>query len=159
MHADTIEQKLAALGLSLPALPVSTGIYKRCLQNGAYLYVSGHVSVANDGNYITGKIGFDMDVEQGAAAARQAGLAILAAVKEHTGTLEAIQRVIRLFGMVNCASDFEKHPLVINGCSELYAQLWGEENGIGVRSAVGMLSLPGNAAVEIEALFELVNGE
>jgi enamine deaminase RidA (YjgF/YER057c/UK114 family) len=152
---NTIEQRLAALGLSLPALPVSAGIYKRCLQSGSYLYVSGHVSVANDGSYITGKLGSDMDVEQGKAAACQAGLAILASVKQYTGTLDAIKRVIKLLGMVNSTADFEKHPLVINGCSELYAQLWGEENGIGVRSAVGMFSLPGNAAVEIEALFEV----
>ena len=155
MSEETIEQKLAALGLSLPVLPVSGGIYKRCLKTGKYLYISGHVSVAGDGSYITGKAGYDIDVEQAKTAARQAGLAILASVKQCTGSLETIQRVIKLLGMVNCTPDFEKHPLVINGCSELYAQLWGDEFGIGVRSAVGMASLPGNAAVEIEAMFEL----
>jgi enamine deaminase RidA (YjgF/YER057c/UK114 family) len=151
-----VEQKLAAMGLSLPILPGTPGIYKRCVQTGQYLYVSGHVSVAADGSYITGKAGFDLDIEAGKTAARQAGLAILTSVKQHMGSLDTIKRVIKLLGMVNSTPDFEKHPVVINGCSELYAQLWGEENGIGVRSAVGMSSLPGNAAVEIEALFELI---
>ena len=158
MSIPVIEQKLAAMGLSLPILPGTPGIYKRCVQTGQYLYVSGHVSIAADGSYITGKSGYDMDIEAGKIAARQAGLAILTSVKQYTGSLDAIKRVIKLLGMVNSTPDFEKHPIVINGCSELYAQLWGEENGIGVRSAVGMSSLPGNAAVEIEALFE-VNGE
>jgi enamine deaminase RidA (YjgF/YER057c/UK114 family) len=155
MSIHIVEQKLAAMGLSLPVLPGTPGIYKRCVQTGQYLYVSGHVSVTADGNYITGKAGFDMDIEAAKIAARQAGLAILTSIKQHTGSLDAIKRVIKLLGMVNSTPDFEKHPVVINGCSELYAQLWGEENGIGVRSAVGMSSLPGNAAVEIEALFEL----
>jgi len=143
------------MGLSLPILPGTPGIYKRCVQTGQHLYVSGHVSIAADGSYITGKVGYDFDLEAGKIAARQAGLAILTSIKQHTGSLDAIKRVIKLLGMVNSTADFEKHPLVINGCSELYADLWGEENGIGVRSAVGMASLPGNAAVEIEALFEL----
>ncbi len=150
-----IEQKLQEMGLSLPVLPGSKGIYKRCLVTGNHLYVSGHVSVNADGTYITGKLGKELNEEQGKIAARQCGLGILASVKDVMGDLQKIKRVIKLLGMVNSVPDYEKHPVVINGCSELYAALWGEENGIGVRSAVGMGSLPNNVAVEIEAIFEL----
>jgi enamine deaminase RidA (YjgF/YER057c/UK114 family) len=155
MQSGVIEQKLAALGLALPVLPASKGIYKSCLQTGNYLYVSGHVSVNTDGSYIAGKLGKDINEDQGRIAARQAGLAMLTSIKKHVGELDKIKRVIKLLGMVNSTPDFEKHPVIINGCSELFAQLWGDDNGIGVRSAVGMGSLPGNVAVEIEAIFEL----
>ena len=152
---NSIEQKLTALNLQLPVLPVSKGIYKRCLVTGNLLYVSGHISVNTDGSPITGKLGKDLTDEEGKAAARQCGLAMLSAIKEHFGTLDRIRRVVKLLGMVNATPEYEKHPVVINGCSELFAQLWGDENGIGVRSAVGMGSLPGNVAVEIEAIFEI----
>jgi enamine deaminase RidA (YjgF/YER057c/UK114 family) len=96
-----------------------------------------------------------MDMEQGKLAARQVGLAILSTIKTNLGSLNKVKRVIKVLGMVNCTPDFEKHPYVINGCSELFAQVWGTENGIGVRSAVGFGSLPDNIPVEIEAMFEL----
>ena len=151
----TIEQKLSELNFSLPVLPASKGIYKKCLQVGTLLYVSGHVSVSSDGSSITGKIGKDLSDEEGRLAARQCGLAILSSLKDHLGDLDKIRRVIKILGMVNCTAEYGNQPVVINGCSELYVQLWGEENGKGVRSAVGMGSLPGNVAVEIEAIFEL----
>jgi enamine deaminase RidA (YjgF/YER057c/UK114 family) len=151
----TVEEKLNELGYSLPVLPASKGIYKRCLVDGNHLYVSGHVSVNADGSSITGKLGKDLDDEQGKTAARQCGLAILASIKDHFGDLGKIKRVIKLLGMVNAIPEYEKHPIVINGCSELFVTLWGDDNGKGVRSAVGMGSLPGNVAVEIEAIFEL----
>jgi enamine deaminase RidA (YjgF/YER057c/UK114 family) len=151
----TIEQKLAELNLSLPSIPPSKGIYKRCLIADNLLYVSGHVSINQDGSSIKGKLGKDLSDEEGKRAARQCGLAILASVKDHFGNFDSIKRVIKVFGMVNSTPDYENHPLIINGCSELFVQLWGEENGKGVRSAVGMGSLPGNVAVEIEAIFEL----
>jgi len=150
-----IEEKLSALGLSLPVLPASKGIYKRCLVTGDLLYVSGHISVNNDGSYLTGKLGKDMSDEDGKLAARQCGLAILSSIEEQLGGFDKIKRVIKLFGMVNSTPDFERHAIVINGCSELFVQLWGDENGKGVRSAVGMSSLPFGVAVEIEAIFEL----
>lgn len=149
-----VEQKLKDLGLSLPILPGSKGIYKRCLVTGNHLYVSGHVSVNSDGSYITGKLGKDLNEEQGKEAAQQCGLGILVSVKDVMGDLQKIKRVIKLLGMVNSIPDYEKHPLVINGCSELFSNIWGDD-GIGVRSAVGMGSLPNNVAVEIEAIFEL----
>jgi enamine deaminase RidA (YjgF/YER057c/UK114 family) len=155
MQDDAIEKKIRAMGLSLPILPTSKGIYKRCLQEGNILFVSGHVSVNSDGSYITGKLGKDLNDEQGKIAARQCGLAILTSVKDHFGTLDKVKRVIKMLGMVNAVPEYEKHPIVINGCSELFAELWGQDYGIGVRSAVGMGSLPGNVAVEIEAIFEV----
>lgn len=143
------------MGLELPVLPASKGIYNRCLADGHHLYVSGHISVNTDGSSITGKLGKDLSDDEGKAAARQCGLAILSSIKDHFGTLDKVKRVIKILGMVNAVPEYEKHPVVINGCSELFVELWGEENGKGVRSAVGMGSLPGNVAVEIEALFEI----
>jgi len=150
-----VEKKLSELNLSLPVLPPSKGIYKKCLEVGNLLYVSGHVSVDNGGGMIRGKLGKDLSDDQGKLAARQCGLAILRSVKEHLGDLEKIKRVIKILGMVNCTPDYENQPVIINGCSELYVQIWGDEYGKGVRSAVGMGSLPGNVAVEVEAIFEL----
>jgi enamine deaminase RidA (YjgF/YER057c/UK114 family) len=104
---------------------------------------------------IRGRIGLDMNQENGKLAAQQVGLTILSTLKTNLGSFDKIKRVIKVLGMVNCTSDFENHPFVINGCSELFANIWGTENGVGVRSAVGMGSLPGNIPVEIEAVFEL----
>jgi len=108
-----------------------------------------------DGTLMQGKIGKDMDQEAGKLAARQAGLTILATLISNFGSLNRIKRVIKVFGMVNATTDFEKQPYVINGCSELLVEVFGRENGIGVRSAVGVGSLPENVPVEIEGIFEL----
>lgn len=149
------EQNLAKLNVTLPPAPLPAGVYKPCLVDGKYLYVSGHGPVKDDKSLITGRVGKDMDMEEGKLAARQVGLAILSTIKAYLGSLDQVKRVIKVLGMVNCTPEFEKHPYVINGCSELFAEIWGEEQGIGVRSAVGMGSLPNNISVEIEALFEL----
>ncbi|HUR10314.1 MAG TPA: RidA family protein [Flavitalea sp.] len=149
------EDIISSKGILLPAPPAPVGIYKPCVIAGKQVFVSGHGPLQMDGTLITGRVGDDMDIEEGKAAARQVGLAILATLKNHFGSLDKIGRVIKVLGMVNCTSDFEKHPAVINGCSELFASVWGEDKGIGVRSAVGMGSLPGNITVEIEAIFEL----
>jgi enamine deaminase RidA (YjgF/YER057c/UK114 family) len=155
MSNNTAEQNFAALGLTLPPAPAPVGVYKPCLQDGKYLYVSGHGPLREDKTLITGKVGQDLDADAGKLAARQVGLAILATVRAHLGSLDKVQRVVKTLGMVGCTPDFEKHPYVINGCSELFAQVWGPDHGVGVRSAVGMGSLPGNIAVEVEVLFEL----
>ncbi|HVS94674.1 MAG TPA: RidA family protein [Mucilaginibacter sp.] len=152
---NTPEENFAALGLKLPPAPKPMGVYKPCLVDGKYLYVSGHGTVKEDGTLIVGRIGDAVEPEDGKLAARQVGLAILATIKANLGSLDRVKRVIKVLGMVNCTPDFEQHPFIINGCSELFAKVWGEENGVGVRSAVGMGSLPGNIPVEIEALFEL----
>ncbi|MES2110244.1 MAG: RidA family protein [Bacteroidota bacterium] len=152
---NTAEQNFAALGLNLPPAPKPLGVYKPCLIDGKYLYLSGHGTVQDDGSLIIGRIGTDFTPEEGKLAARQVGLAMLATIKANIGSLDKVKRVIKVLGMVNCTTDFGRHPFIINGCSELFAKVWGEENGIGVRSAVGMGSLPDNIPVEIEALFEL----
>jgi len=149
------EQKLKDLGLILPPPPKPLGVYKPFLQVGDTVYVSGHGTVKEDGSLIIGRVGEDMDMEAGKAAARQVGLAILATLRFNLGTLNRIDRVIKVLGMVNATTDFEKHPYVINGCSEIFSEIWGERLGIGVRSAVGMATLPDNIPVEIEAQFLL----
>ena len=149
------EEAFKSLNLSLPPAPTPLGVYKPCLIDGKYLYLSGHGPVRDDKTLIIGRIGSEMDIEQGKLAARQVGLTMLSTIKDNLGSLNKVKRVIKILGMVNCTADFERHPYVINGCSELFAQVWGTENGIGVRSAVGMGSLPDNIPVEVEALFEL----
>lgn len=151
----TAEEKLESLALTLPPPPKPLGVYKPFLQIGNMVYVSGHGTVQEDGSLIIGRIGDTMNQEGGKLAARQVGLAILATLRENLGSLDKIDRVIKVLGMVNCVPEFEKHPYIINGCSELFAEIWGDENGIGVRSAIGMGSLPDNIPVEIEAQFML----
>lgn len=151
----TAEENFTKLGLELPPAPSPMGVYKPCLIVDNFIYVSGHGPVQMDGSRIIGRIGEDMDIEAGKLAAQQVGLTMLATLKANLGSLDRIKRVIKVLGMVNCTSDFERHPYVINGCSELFANVWGTENGIGVRSAVGFGSLPENIPVEIEAMFEL----
>jgi enamine deaminase RidA (YjgF/YER057c/UK114 family) len=102
-----------------------------------------------------GRVGQTLTVEEARAAARQVGMAILATVREQLGSLDRVKKVVKVFGMVNCTPEFRDHPHVIDGCSELFADVFGPVNGIGARSAVGMGSLPGNIAVEIEAIFEI----
>jgi enamine deaminase RidA (YjgF/YER057c/UK114 family) len=155
MAKTSPEENFAALGLTLPPAPKPLGVYKPGLKVDHFYYVSGHGTVQADGSLIIGRIGVELDIEEGKLAARQVGLAILATLKAQLGSLNRIKRVIKVLGMVNATEDFLRHPYVINGCSELFAQVWGEENGIGVRSAVGMGSLPDNIPVEIEAIFEL----
>ncbi len=155
MENLTADERFEQLGLTLPPAPTPLGVYKPFLIDGKYLYISGHGPVCNDKSLIIGRIGESISMEDGKLAARQVGLAILSTIKTNLGSLDRVKRVIKVLGMVNCTADFEKHPFIINGCSELFAQIWGEENGIGTRSAVGMGSLPDNIPVEIEALMEL----
>lgn len=152
---NTPDQNFEALNLQLPPAPSPLGVYKPCLIVGNYLYLSGHGTVQNDGTLIIGRVGDALDMDEAKQAAQQVGLAMLATIKKNIGSFDKIKRVIKVLGMVNCVPEFESHPYVINGCSELFAKVWGKENGIGVRSAVGMGSLPDNIPVEIEAMFEL----
>lgn len=149
------ETHLLQLGLELPSAPVPAAVYKSIVIAGSMAYVSGHGPLRSDGTMITGRVGSDLTLEEGKAAARQVGLAILATLRKQLGSLDNVRRVIKVLGMVNSAPDFYDHPKVINGCSELFADVWGQDNGVGARSAVGMGPLPGNIAVEIEAIFEL----
>jgi enamine deaminase RidA (YjgF/YER057c/UK114 family) len=155
MTTFSAQENFLKLGLELPPPPSPLGVYKPCLIDGKYLYLSGHGPVKNDKSLIIGRIGEDMDMDAGKLAARQVGLTMLSTIIAHLGSLDKIKRVIKVLGMVNCTANFEKHPYIINGCSELLREVWGAENGVGVRSAVGMGSLPDNIPVEIEAIFEL----
>jgi enamine deaminase RidA (YjgF/YER057c/UK114 family) len=152
MSAD---QNFAKLGLTLPPAPKPLGVYKPFLIVGDIAYVSGHGTVQEDGSLIIGRVGEELDVEAGKQAAQQVGLAILATLKANLGSLDRIDRVVKVLGMVNATLDFERHPYVINGCSELFAEVWGTEKGVGVRSAVGMATLPDNIPVDLEAHFLL----
>lgn len=149
------EAKLAELKLDLPPAPKPMGVYKPIVIVGNLAYLSGHGPLKSDGTLFTGRVGSEVDQETGFAAARQTGLAMLATLRASLGSLDRVKRVVKTLGMVNCTSEFDKQPAVINGCSELWAEVFGKENGVGARSAVGMGSLPGNISVEIEAIFEI----
>jgi enamine deaminase RidA (YjgF/YER057c/UK114 family) len=149
------ETQVAELKLELPPAPKPVAVYKPVVVVGNLAYVSGHGPLKPDRSLMTGRVGDQVNSEFGKAAARQTGLAILATLRERLGSLDRVKRVVKVLGMVNCTPDFRDHPAVINGCSELFRDVFGEENGIGARSAVGMGSLPGNISVEIEAIFEI----
>ena len=153
----TPDQQFEKLGLTLPPPPKPIGVYKPFLIDGNHVYLSGHGTIKNDGSLIIGKVGIDLNIDEAKLAARQVGLAMLSTLKANLGSFNKIKRVIKVLGMVNAVPDFGRHPFVINGCSELFAEVWGADNGVGVRSAVGMGSLPDNIPVEIEAMFELNN--
>ena len=143
------------LNLELPPAPKPQGVYKPLITFGDACYVSGHGPLKPDGSMFVGRVGSEVDQQTGYDAARQTGLAILATLRSGLGSLDRVKRVIKVLGMVNAEPDFQQHPAVINGCSELFAEVFGEENGVGARSAVGMGSLPGNISVEFEAIFEI----
>ena len=149
-NSETIKK----LGLIFPPSPKPLGVYRPTLVVDRFLYVSGHGPLKNDGSLIKGKVGSDLDREEGKTAARQVGLTMLSTIINNYGNIDNIKRVVKVLGMVNATPEFKDHPYVINGFSELMVEVFGEEMGIGVRSAVGM-SLPQNIAVEIEAHFEL----
>ena len=150
-----VEQKIKDLGLVLPKAPLP-GLFKPVLVSGNLLYVSGQGPNIDDaGTQILGKVGSDLTLEEGKAAARHTGLTMISVIKEYFGDLNKICRLVKTLGMVNCVPDFYSSPAVINGFSELMIEIFGDDHGKGVRSAVGMASLPSNIAVEIEAIFEL----
>ena len=157
MSADKKLTELESQGLELPPAPKSVGVYKPALVVGTLLYTSGHLPLTTDGGIITGCVGKEADKQAGYEAAKQSGLAILATLKKELGSLDKVKRVVKIFGLVNCTSEFTGQPGVINGCSELMREIFGEDHGVGTRSAVGTNSLPLGAMVEIEAIFELNN--
>jgi enamine deaminase RidA (YjgF/YER057c/UK114 family) len=130
------------------------GLYVSAVISGGLLHVGGHGPVAADGSMITGKVGTDVDLDTAKHAARLTGLQLLAAARVELGSLDRITRVVKVFGMVNCAPGFTNTPAVINGCSELFHEVFGEA-GVHTRSAVGMAELPFDIATEIETIFEI----
>ena len=151
----SIKEKLSDLNIKLPEAPVAAGLYKTVLIHDRMASFSGHLPIRTDGTMVTGTVGTDLSVEEGASASRQVGLNILASLEMALGDLERIERVIKVLGMIQAKPNFIQHPQVINGCSELFCDLWGRDCGVGVRSAFGVSGLPGNAAVEIEGAFLL----
>lgn len=150
-----LEEKLSELGYKLPPPPQGAGLYKPVLVNDVLASFSGHLPIENDGEMIKGRVGVDLTVEEASLAARQVGLNILSSLRAALGDLDRIERVCKLLGMVNAGPGFTQHPVVINGCSQLFFDLLGEDFGVGTRSAFGVSGLPGNAAVEIEGSFIL----
>ena len=149
-----VEQRIKDLGLVLPPAP-RPGLFKPVLVSGNLLYVSGQGPDKPEGGQVLGKVGDDLTLEEGKHAAYLTALTMLSVIKEYYGDLNKICRLIKTLGMVNCTPDFYSSPAVINGFSEVMRDVFGEEHGIGVRSAVGMVSLPSNIAVEVECHFEL----
>ena len=151
---NKISKKLEDLNLQLPPAPQPAGVYRPILVVDNFLYVSGQAPVNLDGSLMQGRVGDNLSLEEGKTAARQVGLTMLSSITTHFDDINRIKRLVKVLGMVNCTPEFQRHPLVINGFSELMAEVFGEEYGIGARSAVGMM-LPDGIPVEIEAVFEL----
>jgi enamine deaminase RidA (YjgF/YER057c/UK114 family) len=150
------ETRIQELHLTLPPPPKPMAKYKPAVLAGSMLYVSGHGPAKIDAKSpIAGKVGADLTPEQGKESARLVGLSILSTVRNTIGSLDKVKRLVKTLGMVNCPPDFKEQPQVINGFSELMAEVFGEENGVGARSAVGMGSLPNNIPVEVECIFEV----
>ena len=151
----SIEAKLEEMNLTLPPPPPQGGVYQSMLLVGDHAYFSGHVPLLADGTMMTGRLGDEVDQQHGYQAARQTGLNMLATLKNRLGSLDRVDRVVKIFGMVFATPDFDQHPAVINGCSELFAQVFGPDRGVGARCAAGTVSLPAKISVEIEAIFEI----
>lgn len=149
------EARVQELHLTLPGPPKPVAKYRTAVLAGSMLYVSGHGPLKPDGKLILGRVGADLNLEQGKQAARAVGLAVLATVRATLGSLDKVKRLVKTLGLVNCTNEFGEQPQVINGFSELMAEVFGDEAGVGARSAVGANALPGNIAVEIECIFEV----
>ncbi len=150
------EERLTKLGIELPPAPKPIGLYKPVVVVGNLAYLSGHGPLKSDGTLITGRLGDGMTVEDGQAAARQTALAMLATLRFALGTLDRVSRVVKVLGLVRCTEAFDQQPAVINGCSQIFADVFGPDQGIAARSALGTNALPGGIAVEIEAIFEIL---
>lgn len=149
-----VSERIKEMNLKFPPAPLPAGVYRPILVIDKFLYVSGQAPVNYDGSLMQGRAGDDLSLEEAKLAARQVGLTMLSTILTHFGDVDKVKRIVKVFGMVNCTPDFHKQPLVMNGFSELMADVFGRENGIGVRSAVGMM-LPDGIPVEVEAMFEL----
>lgn len=149
----SIENKLAELGITLPDAPAPAANYVPFVRTGNLVYVSGQISTDENG-LIKGKLGENMDTEAGAKAARRCGLSLIAQAKAAAGSLDKIKRVVKLNGFVNSTPDYTEQPQVVNGCSDLMVEIFGDA-GRHARAAVSAVSLPLGVAVEIEAIFEV----
>ena len=153
--ATSPEKRIQELHLTLPPAPKPVAVYKTAVKVGNMLYVSGHGPLKADKSLILGRVGQDMTLDQGKDAARQVGLAVLSTIRDVLGTLDKVKRIVKTLGWVNCTTDFTDQPKVINGFSELMKDVFGDEAGIGARSAVSAHTRPGGIAVEVECIFEV----
>ena len=149
-----VSERIKELNLQFPPAPKPAGVYRPILVVDNFLYVSGQAPVNFDGSLMQGRVGDNLNQEEGYKAARQVCLTMLSTILTHFGDIDKVKRIVKVFGMVNCTPDFQRQPLVMNGFSELMAEVFGKEYGIGARSAVGMM-LPDGIPVEVEAMFEL----
>jgi enamine deaminase RidA (YjgF/YER057c/UK114 family) len=147
-----IEQRIRELGLELPPVPTPAANYTNAVRTGNLVFLSGTVPVMPDGTIPKGKVGADVTTEEAVEHARRVGLNLLAALKEELGDLDRVRRVVKLLGMVNAVPEFREHSRVINGCSDLFVEIFGERHA---RSAIGVASLPFGITVEIEAIVEV----
>lgn len=152
--AQSPESRLSAMGISLPAVKKPVANYVNLVQSGNLLFLSGKGPSRPDGTDITGKLGKDLSIEQGYEAAKLVGINHLAVLKDYLGDLGRVKRVVKVLGMVNCEPDFTSQPKVMNGYSDLMVAVFGEK-GKHARSAVGMIALPNNIAVEVEVIVEI----
>jgi len=152
--STSVSERIKELNLQFPPAPKPAGVYRPILVIDKFLYVSGQAPVNFDGSLMQGRVGENLSQEEGYKAARQVGLTMLSTILTHFGDIDKVKRIVKVFGMVNCTPDFQRQPLVMNGFSELMAEVFGKEYGIGARSAVGMM-LPDGIPVEVEAMFEL----
>lgn len=154
--ATSPEARLKELNLTLPPPPRPMARYQIAVRTGNLLFISGHGPARlDDGSPVTGRCGADLTLEQGVRSARAVGLNILASVRDQLGSLDRVKRLVKTLGLVNSTPEFLDHPKVINGFSDLMAEVFGEDAGVGARSAIGTVALPGNIAVEIECIFEV----
>ncbi len=149
------EAKLKELGIELPPAPTPIGNYVAGVRVGNLLFMSGCGPRRIDGSAITGKVGADLSMDEGYAAARVVGLNMLANIRSAIGSLNRVERVVKVLGMVNSAPHFDQMPKVINGFSDLFVEIFGAERGRGARSAVGMAALPNQIAVEVEMVLQV----
>lgn len=149
-----VEKRIQELGIQLYAPEPPIGNYVRAVRSGNLVFLAGHGPRKPEGGYMTGKVGIDIDIEQAKEAARLTAISLLSSLKAEIGDLNKVKRIVRVFGMVNCDDSFTEQPQVINGCSDLLVEIFGEQ-GKHARAAVGMISLPINISVEIEMIVEL----
>lgn len=154
VFSQKIEKRLTELNIVLPKVQPPIASYVNAVRTGNLIFLSGKGPTGADGKFITGKVGVDITLEEGKAAARNTGLNLLAALKAEIGDLDKVKRIVKVLGMVNCPPDFTQQPQVINGFSDLMVEVFGDK-GRHARSAVGVGSLPANMAVEIEMIVEV----
>jgi enamine deaminase RidA (YjgF/YER057c/UK114 family) len=150
--AMSIEQRIRDLGLELPAVRAPAANYANAVRTGNLLFLSGNVPVTADGQIPKGKVGADVTTEEAAEHARLVGLQLLAVLKAELGNLDRIRRIVKLLGMVNAVPEYTDHSKVVNGCSDLFVEVFGEKHA---RSSIGVGSLPFGITIEIEAVVEV----